>query len=213
MRSADRVRSPRRWATWDGGDRDPPDAGKNLLGWDVHSPPTTGSGLRWTHGQRWEAYRWHVYRRRSVFDRQHYFLQWVPFASVLTFLLSTALALIISTARIDSGILSYLHGLLILGAGMVAVEIMGLLVGHAMWREQRDFRYLAFAIAFVSLPTWGALEGVCRSGLIPDLSGSAVCTVSAPLGALAVGWLITVPIVAVLLDFRRYVRRRDATGA
>ncbi|HEX9341065.1 MAG TPA: hypothetical protein VF992_07855 [Thermoplasmata archaeon] len=131
----------------------------------------------------------------------------MPVLIAFTFVGTTATAIVLNGASLSRGLKTYLLGLLVVDGGMVAVEVMAWLIGRKLWREDRDFRYVGIVVGFASLPVWGSVEALCVSWMIPVLSESNVCAVSGGLSWAAFVWLVTIPNLAVLLDFRRFLAR------
>ena len=162
---------------------------------------------------RWKEYRWQVDTRRYEFDLRHPRLRWLPVLIAFTFVGSTSAAIVLNGAALTPGVNRYLIGLLVVDCGMVAVEVMAWLIGRKLWREDRDFRYVGVVVGFASLPVWGSVEATCVSHLIPTFTGSTVCSVSSGLSWLAVLWLITIPSLVVLNDFRRFLNGLPSRAA
>jgi len=163
-------------------------------------------------GETWKDYRWAVDTRRYHFDLRHPRLRWMPALIAFTFVGTTATAIVLNGAVLSRGIDTYLLGLMVVDGGMVAVEVMAWLIGRKLWREDHDPRYVGVVVGFASLPVWGSVEAFCVSRLIPSFSSSDVCAASSGLSWAAVLWLIAIPTLVVLFDFRRF-RARRATAA
>ena len=156
----------------------------------------------------WREYRFAVDTRRYEFDLRHPRLRWMPALIAFTFVGATATGIVLNAASISPGIDNYLFGLVVIDCGMVGVEVMAWLIGRKLWREDRDIRYIGVVVGFASLPVWGSVEAVCVSYLIPGFSQSDVCQVSSGLSWVAVAWLIAVPLLLALFDFRWFLASR-----
>ena len=181
-----------------------------LMGWRTRRGV---DGLRRSLVQKWRDYRFHVDTRRYEFDLRHPRLRWMPLLIAFTFVATTATGIVLNTASVSPGINHYLLGLVAVSCGMVAVEVMAGLIGRKLWREDRDLRYIGVVVGFASLPVWGSIEATCVSYLIPDFSRSGVCRASPGLSWVAVAWLIAIPLLLALVDFRWFLASRAKGSA
>jgi len=161
--------------------------------------------------EKWRAYAFYRDTRRYEFDLRHARLRWSPVLIAIAMVGTTGLALVLNAAVLSPGVNTYLLALLVADTGMALVEGMAVLIGRRLWKEDRDARYLGIAVGFAAMPAWGGLEALCVSYFVPALSTHAVCQATGGVLVFAFAWLIGVPVLVTLLDYRGY-RGAKGTG-
>lgn len=159
--------------------------------------------------ESWRAYAFYRDTQRYEFDLRHARLRWFPALIAFTMVGTTGLALVLNAAALSPGVNTYLLALLVADTGMAFVEGMAVLIGRRLWKEDRDARYLGVAVGFAAMPAWGGLEALCVSYFIPALSTHAVCKATGGVLVFAFVWLIGVPVLVTLLDYRAYSAARS----
>ena len=119
----------------------------------------------------------------------------------------------LSFANPSAKVYGYAISLVLIDVGMVFIAALFVIAGRPLWREDRDLRYIGVVVGFASLPVWGSIEATCVSYLIPDFSRSGVCRASPGLSWVAVAWLIAIPLLLALVDFRWFLASRAKGSA
>src|SRR5205823_14549369 len=140
-------------------------------------------------------------------------LRWLPLLIGASFVAAPATGVVLKAVSVSPGSNLCLLGLGAASCGMVAVGVLAGLSGRKLWREDRDLRYIGVVVGFASLAVWGSIEATCVSYLIPDFSRSGVCRASPGLSWVAVAWLIAIPLLLALVDFRWFLASRAKGSA
>src|SRR6266571_2615005 len=161
---------------------------------------------------QWALYRWEVQKRRLDFYERHPKLEIVPYLIIGTLVLVLALSGGLAVANPAAKVYGYALSLVVVDVGMVFIAILFVIAGRPLWREDHDSTYLALALGFSGIPVWGFFEIFCLNGVLFVLFPS-ICDARPSAGWIAFVWFVVVPVVSILLDFRRYLLDRSRRSA